>query len=476
MDNLEDNLENQEDASTERSVNFIARIGTACHRFSMKYTPDASVFTIGLTLAALLLGIALAKRTPLQMIEYWGQGFWELLTFAMQMSLIIITGSAVAHSPLMKRLIRWLAASPMTGRQAVWLISMISILISYLHWGLSLIIGALLAREMAKQLRLRKIPFEYSLIAAGGYLGLMTYPGMLSASVGLSIATPGHFLEAEMGIVPMSHYMDNFTNIFVTVAFLMLTPMIAALMHPADEDFAPMEGLTPMDPETLRLLDTEDVPIAKRPKNPSMGDRLTYSRTIAWCTGLLGMFYACHVFAKRGFTALDINMVNFIFMFLGILLYRDPASYVRAVRAAASGASGVILQFPFYAGIMGMIHYSGLVDILTAGIVSISNETTFYLWTFLSSSMINLFVPSGGGQWTLQGPAVVASAKLMDADLVKASLMVAYGDAWTNMIHPFWAIALLDLTDLKAKDIMGYTTAIMLCTGVVFLIAAFLPM
>ena len=454
---------------TKENGNFIMRMGNACLRFSLKYMPDASIFAIILTFIAFLLGIFLAKQTPLQMINHWATGFWELLAFAMQMALIVVTGSAVANSPAVKKGIRKIASIPKSGKQAVWLISVVAILVSYVHWGLSLIVGALLAKEMAKQLRIKKIPFEYGLIAAGGYVGQMTWHGMLSASIGLSIATPGHVLESEIGIIPMSDYMLNFMNIFVTIALLIIPPLAACMMHPKDEH------VTPLEADALHAIDVEDVPISKIPENPSVGDRLNYSPLVAWGMGLLGMFYVVYSFATKGFAALDINMVNFIFLFLGILLYGNIANYVRAVGAAASGTAGIIFQFPFYAGIMGMIQYSGLVNILANGIVSISTQTTFYLWTFLSASVVNLFVPSGGGQWTVQGPVAIASAKMMDADMVKTCLMVAYGNTWTNMFQPFWAIALLGITGLKAKDIMGYSTAIMLCSGIVFIIASFLP-
>ena len=431
--------------------------------------PDASIFAVVLTIIALILGITLAKQTPVQMIGHWGKGFWELLAFAMQMALIVVTGSAIANSPIVKKGIRRLASIPKSSKHAVWMVTFVSVLVSYLHWGLSLIVGALLAKEIAKQLRIKKIPFEYGLIAAGGYVGQMTWHGMLSASIGLSIATPGHILESEMGIIPMSDYMINPMNIFVTIALLILPPLAASMMHPKDKDVMPLEE------DALRAIETEDVTIRKRPENPSVGDILNYSPIIAAAIGLLGLFQVVRSFAANGFSALDINMVNFIFLFVGILLYGNIANYVRAVGAAASSTAGIIFQFPFYAGIMGMIKYSGLVAILANGIVAISTETTFYLWTFLSASVVNLFVPSGGGQWTVQGPVAIASAQMMNANMVKTCLMVAYGNTWTNMFQPFWAIALLGITGLKAKDIMGYSTAIMLCSGIIFIVASFLP-
>lgn len=457
------------ETTTVSKGSFITRMGNSCLRFSLKYMPDASIFAVVLTIIALILGITLAKQTPVQMIGHWGKGFWELLAFAMQMALIVVTGSAIANSPIVKKGIRRLASIPKSSKHAVWMVTFVSVLVSYLHWGLSLIVGALLAKEIAKQLRIKKIPFEYGLIAAGGYVGQMTWHGMLSASIGLSIATPGHILESEMGIIPMSDYMINPMNIFVTIALLILPPLAASLMHPKDKDVMPLEE------DALRAIETEDVTIRKRPENPSIGDILNYSPIIAAAIGLLGLFQVVRSFAANGFSALDINMVNFIFLFVGILLYGNIANYVRAVGAAASSTAGIIFQFPFYAGIMGMIKYSGLVAILANGIVAISTETTFYLWTFLSASVVNLFVPSGGGQWTVQGPVAIASAQMMNANMVKTCLMVAYGNTWTNMFQPFWAIALLGITGLKAKDIMGYSTAIMLCSGIIFIVASFLP-
>ena len=457
------------ETTTVSKGSFITRMGNSCLRFSLKYMPDASIFAVVLTIIALILGITLAKQTPVQMIGHWGKGFWELLAFAMQMALIVVTGSAIANSPIVKKGIRRLASIPKSSKHAVWMVTFVSVLVSYLHWGLSLIVGALLAKEIAKQLRIKKIPFEYGVIAAGGYVGQMTWHGMLSASIGLSIATPGHILESEMGIIPMSDYMINPMNIFVTIALLILPPLAASMMHPKDKDVMPLEE------DALRAIETEDVTIRKRPENPSVGDILNYSPIIAAAIGLLGLFQVVRSFAANGFSALDINMVNFIFLFVGILLYGNIANYVRAVGAAASSTAGIIFQFPFYAGIMGMIKYSGLVAILANGIVAISTETTFYLWTFLSASVVNLFVPSGGGQWTVQGPVAIASAQMMNANMVKTCLMVAYGNTWTNMFQPFWAIALLGITGLKAKDIMGYSTAIMLCSGIIFIVASFLP-
>ena len=449
--------------------NPIAKIGNVLLRFSLKYMPDASIFAIILTILTFLAGILVTDQGPKDMLINWYRGFWELLTFAMQMTLIVVTGSAVASSPPIKRIIKAIASLPNNGRQAVWLVTTVSIVVSYVHWGLSLIVGALLAKEAARCLWKRQIPFEYGLIAAGGYVGQMTWQGLLSSSIGLSIANPGHFLEAEIGVIPMAAYMGNGMNLLVTVALLLLPPAFAMLMHPAGANVSPLEF------DAIRAISEEEKAAPCRPESPTVGERLNFSPVISGVIGLMGGIYILYAFVTKGFSALDINFVNFIFFILGILLHGNVANYIRAVTDAVSGATGIIFQFPLYAGIQGMIKYSGLVGILSSAIVSISTPVTFYFWTFLSAAIINMFVPSGGGQWAVQGPIAVASAKMMDADVIKTCLMVGYGNTCTNMCQPFWAIALLGITGLKAKDIMGYSTAIMLCGGLIFVIASFLP-
>ena len=328
----------------------------------------------------------------------------------------------------------------------------------------------MLAKELARNLRIKKIPFEYGLLAAGAYVGQMTWHGMLSASIGLSIATSGHALEDMIGVIPMSEYMLNPMNIIVTIALAVFPPLFACLLQPKNAaDFQPL------DDEAIHAIEKEDMQISKRPENASVGDFLNYNPVIAWVIGIMGFIYVFWRLGTRGIAGLDIDLLNFIFLFGGILLYGNIANYVRAVKEAVGGVSGIIFQFPLYAGVLGMVKYSGLVTILANGIVAISNDVTFYLWTFLSASLVNMFVPSGGGQWAVQGPIAIESAKIMGANMVKTCLMIAYGNTWTNMAQPFWAIALLGITGLKAKDIMGYSIAIMLLSGFIFIGASFLP-
>ncbi len=446
------------------------KLGQVMASWSFKYLPDPSIFAVLLTFIAFGLGLALTNTTPLQMVVNWYKGFWELLTFSMQMALMVITASAVANAPLVRGWIAKIAATPKNSSHAVYMIALISIAISILHWGLALVLGSLLAKEVAKSLRKRSIPFEYGLMGAAAYLGQMTWHGGPSASIGLLIATPGHFLEKQIGVIPISDYMFNPVNIAVTILCLVLPPFFAWMIHPKPEE------IKPLDEDVAAYLDKDDAPAkAVAAAEQTLGDRLNNSWLIAFLLGALGTVYIVYHFVTKGF-ALDLNIVNAIFFFAGIYLHGTMANYVKAVKDATGGVSGIIFQFPLYAGIMGIVRYSGLVDVMSKAIVGFSSEYMFYFWTFIMASIVNLFVPSGGGQWVVQGPIAMKSAELMHASYIKTALAVAYGNTWTNMLQPFWAIALLGITGLKARDVIGYATAVMILSFVVFALPLlFLP-
>ena len=258
-------------------------MGNVMLRWSLKYMPDASIFAVVLTFIAFILGITLTDQGPMQMIQNWYKGLWELLGFSMQMSLIVITGSCVANAPLVKRWIDGLAGIPNSGRSAAFLVTFVSVVVSFVHWGLSLIVGAILAKELARNLRLKRIPFEYGLLAAGAYVGQMTWQGMLSSSVGLFIAMPGHVLEKTMGIVPMSQFMLNPMNIAVTVALAIFPAVFAAMLQPKNPD-----EFMPLDENAVRAIEKEDLKVKRRPKNPTVGDVLNYSPLISLALCAMG--------------------------------------------------------------------------------------------------------------------------------------------------------------------------------------------
>lgn len=433
----------------------IARLGALCSRISEQVVPDPFIFAMLLTLVTMLLGVALTPSSPGMMVAHWMNGFWDLLTFGMQMVLILVTGGVLAQSPPARRLIVRLAGWPKSCTSAVLLVSLAAMLSALVNWGLGLILGALLARETAKSLRQRGIPHHYPLIGAAGYTGLLIWHGGLSGSAPLTVATPGHFLEKVTGIIPVTQTTFGTLNVVVALALLICVPFLLRYMLPRDQKL------------WVRETSEEDVEnealTSKSRKTIAQGLEESRLMTVVVC--LLAIGYLISYFSKKGLSGLDLNSINATFLFIGFLFYLKPIRYVKAVGEAVKGASGIILQFPFYAGIMGMMRDSGLVQVFSNALVSASNSLTFPVLAFLSGGLVNLFVPSGGGQWAVQGPILISAASHLGVPNSETVMALAYGDEWTNMLQPFWALPLLAITGLEARQIVGYTAALMILVG-----------
>jgi len=442
----------------------IRAMGRAFDKFARKFMPDPMLFAILLTFLTYIIGVILTESGPFQMLQHWYKGFWELLSFAMQMCLILVTGHALATSPVVRKGIERLAEIPKHQTGAIFLVGLTAAIAAWINWGLGIIVGALMAREVGRSGQLRGIPMHYPLLGAAGYAGFLTWHGGLSASAPLLVATEKHFLVNDIGVIPSSQTLFSPMNIVVSIALILLIPTVCMLMAPRNKE--EIETIVDVDPD---LVKKEEVKVIPREEMVT-ADKIENSVIISAIVGAAGMIYVVWFFYTKGFK-LDLNIVNFTFLFLGILFQRTPINYVRAVSEGAKACAGIIVQFPFYAGIMGMMKYSGLVAIMAGWFVSISTETTYPVFTFLSAGLVNLFVPSGGGQWAVQGPIMVKAAQAMNFDMNKTIMAVAYGDEWTNMLQPFWALALLGITRLKAREIVGYTMVVLVVSAILFILA-----
>ncbi|WP_085522746.1 short-chain fatty acid transporter [Tuberibacillus sp. Marseille-P3662] len=418
------------------------------NRIVQRYLPDAFLFAIILTLIVYVMGVGLTDSSPIDMVHYWGDGFWDLLSFAMQMALIVVTGYILANSPIFESLLSKLARFAKTPGQAIMLVTFVAAIACFINYGFGLVIGALFARHVV-----RVVPkVDYRLLVASAYSGYLLWHGGLSGSVPLTIATDGHFLEDTIGIIPVSETLFTSFNLFIIIALLITLPLLNRLLLKATE------GQGPLDPPSANdqmAATVEPAPEPSSDDKPTPADRLENSTIISMLIGLLGLAFIVYHFAQKGFD-LNINIVNFIFLFLGIICHKTPRRFLNCVSDAVKNAGGIIVQFPFYAGIMGMMVASGLSEQMSLWFVSISNEFTFPLFTFLSAGIVNFFVPSGGGQWAIQGPIMVPAGLELGVDTAKTAMSVAWGDAWTNMIQPFWTLPLLAIAGLKVKDIMGF--------------------
>jgi len=438
----------------------VERMGNYFSRWAQKYMPDPMIFAILLTILTYILGIIFTKTTWFGMILDWNKGFWVLLKFGMQMCVILVTGYALATTAPVQKFLRWLAGLPKSTAGAACLVAVVAVIAGLINWGLGLIVGAIFALEVGRQGYLNNRKFHYPLLVAAGYAGLAVWHGGLSGSAPLLVATKGHFLAKEIGIIPVARTLGSTLNITMIIVLIIVIPLVFFLMAPRDES-----KIKVINPELCKVREERGTP----KEEWTFADRLENSIILAWIIGLGGLIYIIYYFAKHGFS-LNLNIVNFTFLFVGIILHRRPIAYVRAVSDGVRGCAGIILQFPFYAGIMGMMKFSGLVAVIAGWFVAISNATTYPIFTYISACIVNIFVPSGGGQWAVQGPVIVKAAQALHFSIPKTIMAMAYGDEWTNLFQPFWALPLLGICGVRARDIMGYCMALMFIGIPIFII------
>lgn len=441
------------------------KLTDGCVHLVNRYLPDPFIFCIILTIVVFIGALPATHAGVIAVINAWGVGVWNLLAFSMQMVLVLVLGSAFANAPAIKKLIARIASIAKTPVQAIIVVTFFSLLACWLNWGFGLVVGAILAKELARQIK----GVDYRLLIASAYSGFVVWHAGISGSIPLALATPdapgtqGALATATGGAV--THIISTSQTIFAPwnliccLIILVCLPFINAKMHPA-----PGEAIT-VDPKLLAEAQIEyAAPVTPAEK---MENSVTCSAIIA----IAGLVYLVYYFATSGFN-LSLNIVNFIFLILGIIFHKTPIGYVRAIADSAKGAAGIILQFPFYAGIMGMMTFApegetSLAGVISNFFVSISNNVTFPLFTFLSAGIVNFFVPSGGGQWAVQGPIMMPAGLKLGVDPSITGMAIAWGDAWTNMIQPFWALPALGIAGLSARDIMGYCLITLFFVGIV---------
>ncbi len=455
----------------------VRRLGAALALFSRKWVPDPFILAILLTALAFLLAIVAGKPdfSLVDTIGAWGgrlvdgqvapdeKGIWRFLTFSMQMCLILVTGHALASTKPVGRLIERLASVPRTTGSAAALTAAVAMVAAFINWGLGLIVGALLAREIGKAAKRDGRKFHYPLVVAAGYVGLMVWHGGLSGTAPFKMTQMKDVTEVlgdraqEIGTVGLEQTVFSPLNLAVAALLLLLVPLFFVWLAPKGDDEI-------LEAPMLEHPEEEDTLI----RTPS--DRLNHSWLLTLFVVAAGFAYLFLLVPKVGFLSIDINIIILFFLLLGMLLHGSPLRYAQAVNEAASGCGGIILQFPFYAGIQAVLSASGLIAATSQWIAEHASQQTLPVFTFLSAALVNLFVPSGGGQWAVQGPIVVDSALQLGAPVGANIMALAYGDEWTNMLQPFWALPLLALTGLKARDIIGYTAAVMLLSLPLYLI------
>lgn len=435
-----------------------------CVKLVQKFLPDAFVFCIILTILVFLAAIPVTGMNPIEVANAWGDGVWGLLTFSMQMALVLVLGSALANAPAVKGLIRRLAGIPKTPAGAIAFVTVVAAACNFINWGFGLIIGALLAKEVAKKV----VGVDYRLIIAAAYSGFVVWHSGISGSIplGLTSLTDGVVANTDGSlteIVPASQTIFAPWNLIMVAVVIVVVAFVNARMHPEGKD------VVSIDPALL-----QDEPAQEYKKPETVAEKLEGSMILSYLIVLIGAGYLVYYFFNAGsvLNALSLNIVNMIFLLLGIAFYKTPIGYVRAIMEAAGSASGIILQFPFYAGIQGIMTAEGAAGVSLAGaisnaFVSISTPRTFPVFCYLAAGIVNFFVPSGGGQWAVQGPIMMPASLALGVSPAITAMGIAWGDAWTNMLQPFWALPALGIAGLGARDIMGYCAITLIVTGII---------
>jgi short-chain fatty acids transporter len=447
----------------------LARFALWLTAWTERWIPDAFVFALAATALVVAAALTATSSTPGQVIDAWGRGFWDLIPFTLQMALVIITGHVLATSPPMQRVIRAIAGWPRTPRGAVAIVTVFALASAWINWGFSLIFSAVLAREMAR----RVDGADYRALAAASFLGIgSVWAQGLSGSAALQMASPGALpsqirdIVAHGGLVPGGLVPFRYTiflgqSLFsVAVEIVVVTLVMWLATPPAGR------GRTAKDLGASLSAADREPPDADRARTP--GQYLEHSRALSWFIVAIGFAYLTRYFASADepLNALNLNILNLTFLLFGFLLHGTPGRLMRAVQDATPAVWGVILQFPFYAGITA----TRLNEQLAGAFVRLSTPATFPPLVALYSAVLGVFVPSGGSKWIIEAPYVMAAAHELKVHVGWVVTAYDLGEALANLVQPFWMLPMLGLFGLGARDVMGYTFVVFVALVPVVLI------
>ena len=427
-------------------------------RLVEKFYPDAFIFVIILSILTFLLAITFTDSSPLQTLNAWGNGLPKLFTFTAQISIIMITAHALAHTEPVEKLLNKIGMLPNSGVQAYSLVTFVSGVASLFAWSFGLIVGGLISKFVAIGCKKKKIKVHYPLLVASAYSGYVIWHMGYSSSAALFVASENHTLQDIIGIIPVTETIFSSFNLTTAFLALLLITFVNPLMRPQTVN-------STIEIEKNLFEKKKEININKNNRN--FAQIIENNKLFSFFIGICLLFFVLYTFYTKGFF-LDLNLVSWTFLCFGLILCNSPLHYVKLVNNASPTVGPIILQYPFYAGIMGIMSDTGLIKILADYIVSFSSSELLGFYSFLSAGIVNMFIPSGGGQWAVQGPVMVDAAKTLNVDPYVVVLGVAYGDQWTNMIQPFWTIPLLAIAGLHMRQIMGYTFVIFIFTGLLY--------
>ena len=426
----------------------LIRLGLGLANWSERWFPDPLVFALLGIVIVFIVGV-LMHQSPTKLAIQGGKNFWALVPFTMQMVMIIIGGYVVASTPIVYRAIRRLAEIPKTPRGAIAMVALFSMLTSLISWGLSLIFSGLFVRELAPRVK----GMDYRAAGAAAYLGLGAVWAMgLSSSAAMLMATKSAIppsLFAVSGVIPLTQTLFLWPSIVTTAVLLVLSVVIAWLSTPSPENARTAESYG---------IEYQPIRTSLEPQTKP-GEWLEYSPLLNILVAALLICYLVNVFRtspQGALAALDLNTYNLMFITVGLLLHWRPKRFLHAVADCIPATGGVLIQFPFYAVIFGMITGTGIAEALAKLFAAISTHNTYPLLVATYSAVLGVFIPSGGSKWIIEAPYVLQAANLHQVHLGWVVQIYNASEALPNLVNPFWMLPLLGILRLKARDIVGY--------------------
>lgn len=440
--------------------------------------PTPFTIAVLLTLLTMLLAFLFtgaegsATERVAEVVALWESGLWNqpMLVFAMQMMLMLVLGHILALSGPAERVIGVVVRFCNSTAQAAFWVTLLTVAVSLFNWGLGLVFGAIFARKVGERAAREGIRLNYPLIGASGYAGMMTWHSGISGSAPIKAAEEGHLsqllsstlseetLAALPSAVPLSETVFGAMNLLTVALLLVVLPLFMYLLGKRFDQGTELPTAQIL-PDMMHT--AAEANGAERLDRSRMFTSIIGLSVITWCG-----YTALGSFSVKGLGFITPNFINLLLLGLGLSLHRHVDGFLAALDSAIGGASGILIQFPLYFGIMGIMAGSGLAAQLSDFFVSISGVQSFPMLTLLSAGILNVFIPSGGGQWGVQGAIVLQAAMEIGVSIPKSIMALAYGDQLTNMLQPFWALPLLGVTGLKAKEILPYSLLVM-CLGTV---------
>jgi len=426
----------------------IARAGLALADWSERWFPDPFIFALVGVVAVFCIGLGSGEKAT-DLAFQAGKNFWTFVPFTMQMTMVIIGGYVVATSALVRRAIHKLAGIPQTPRGAIAMVAFCATLTSLISWGLSPIFCCFLVREMTGRIK----GLDYRAAGAAAYLGAGSVWAMgLSSSAAMLMATKSSMppaLFAISGLIPLTQTLLLWQSLLATAVIITTSTTIAYLSAPSAQH--------------ARTIDSFGIQFAAEttiPERTKPGEWFEYSPLLTICVAAISIWYLADVFRtspQGALAALDLNTYNLLFLTAGLLLHWRPRRFLKAVSESIPAVGGVLIQFPFYAMIFGMIVGTGLSAKLAGLFISVSTHETFGLLAGIYSAVLGFFVPSGGTKWVIEAPYVLQAAIAHQVHLGWVVQIYNLAEALPNLINPFWMLPLLGILKLRARDLIGYT-------------------